>query len=191
MSMHKLLVSIAAGLAFTGTALAEMPPVPKPGPEHEKLGYFVGKWNSEGSMKETPFGPGGKITNHDDCQWFQGKFAVICNSTGSNPAGPTRSIGIISYSTEQSAYTFYGADTSGTTQYTVPLGTIDGDTWTYKDTSKMGGQMVTSRYVIKILSPDSYAFHWDVQDADGTWNTVMEGKEMRVKAAAKPAKVKK
>ena len=35
---------------------------PKPGPEHARLGYFVGKWKAEGEMKPGPMGPGGKMT---------------------------------------------------------------------------------------------------------------------------------
>ena len=28
---------------------AQAPQAPKPGPEHARLGYFVGKWNAEGA----------------------------------------------------------------------------------------------------------------------------------------------
>jgi len=49
---------------------------PKPGLEHDKLAYFVGKWTSEGEAKATSFGPGGKYTATETCEWFAGKFAV-------------------------------------------------------------------------------------------------------------------
>ena len=34
---------------------------PKPGPEQKKLEVFVGEWNYEGSLSDTPLGPGGKF----------------------------------------------------------------------------------------------------------------------------------
>src|SRR5262249_12602966 len=72
--------SFAVALAWAAPALA--PPDMKPTPEHARLGYFVGKWQTEGEMKPGPFGPGGKLTSQDDCQWFEGKFAGICNGQG-------------------------------------------------------------------------------------------------------------
>jgi len=52
----------------SGLALAQAPgEKPKPGPEHKRLGYFVGKWTAEAEMKPSPFMPGGKMMNHDTC----------------------------------------------------------------------------------------------------------------------------
>jgi hypothetical protein len=58
---------------------------------------------------------------------------------------------------------------------------LSGDAWTYDDESKMGGQRIKSRFVIKQLSPDSYTFKWELQGEGGAWNTVMEGKSTRKK----------
>src|SRR3954468_4576917 len=66
---------------------------PKPGPEHARLGYFVGKWNAEGEVKPGPMGPGGKFTSADNCEWFDGRYSVICHSEGKMPMGQSKSIG--------------------------------------------------------------------------------------------------
>ena len=57
--MNKLSVSVLAFLGLFAMVIAaqEPAPVPKPGPEHEKLAYFVGKWVSEAEVKPSPFGP--------------------------------------------------------------------------------------------------------------------------------------
>ena len=44
-------VVLSSGLALT-LAQGE---APKPGPEHKKLGYFVGSWVSSGEMMPNPF----------------------------------------------------------------------------------------------------------------------------------------
>ena len=175
----RFFVVLAACLVVIPIALAQAPEAPKPGPEHEKLGYFVGKWTSEGEMKETPFGPGGKMTSSDDCRWFDGKFAVVCHASGTSPAGPVKSIGIMSYSVDEKAYTYYGLESTGMVMTTVPLGTITGDTWTYADESKMGGKTVKSRYVLKVLSPTSYTWTWDLLGEDGNWSNVAKGKSVK------------
>jgi hypothetical protein len=45
-------------------ALAEAPTAqqPKPGPEVEKLAYYLGTWKGEGESKSGPFGPAGKLS---------------------------------------------------------------------------------------------------------------------------------
>ena len=156
-------------------------PPPKPGPEHEKLGYFVGKWTSEGEMKESPFGPGGKVTSTDNCEWFEGRYAVVCRSEGKGPTGPTKGIGIMGYNADQKVYTYYGVDNTAMVMASVPHGTVQGDTWTYTDESMMGGQKVKSRFVIKTQSPTSYSFTWETQGSDGKWMPIMQGTSKKAK----------
>jgi hypothetical protein len=161
-------------------AVAQAPPPAKPGPEHARLAYFVGKWKAEGEAKPGPMGPGGKITSTDDCQWFEGRFSVICRSEGTTPNGPSRSIGILGYSTEEKVYTYYGVDNTSMTMASVPKGTLQGDTWTYTDESTMGGQKVKSRVTIKELSPKSYTFLLEFQGPDGKWVPAVESTNTKV-----------
>jgi hypothetical protein len=161
-------------------AAAQAPQAPKPGAEHAKLGYFVGKWKVEGEMKPGPMGPGGKITSTDTCEWFEGRFSVICRSEGTTPMGPTKNVGILGYSPEEKVYTYYGVDNSGMTMASVPKGTVQGKTWTYTDESAMGGQKVKSRVIIKEVSPTEYTFTMDFQGPDGKWMPAMESKNTKV-----------
>jgi hypothetical protein len=164
------------GLVIAGPALAQ---APQPGPEHERLGVFVGDWTSEGEMKPSPMGPGGKMSGRDHCEWFEGKFAVVCHSEGSSPMGAMKSLGILGYSAEDGTYTYYGTDNSGMTMTTVAKGTVENDTWTYTDESKMGGMTIKSRYTMKVLSPSEYTFKWEMLGEDGEWLTAAEGKNTK------------
>jgi len=154
---------------------------PSPGPEHKKLGYFVGTWTGEGIMKPNPFMPAGTYTSGDECKWFEGGFAVVCHSRGKGPMGDMKGLGIMSYSPEEKIYTYYGVDSSGMTMTTVSKGSVQGSTWTFTDESLMGGKMVKSRYVITELSPASYSFKWEMLGEDGTWVSVVEGKQSKAK----------
>jgi Protein of unknown function (DUF1579) len=152
---------------------------PKPGPEHKRLGYFVGKWNAEGEIKPGPMGPGGKMKSSDTCEWFEGQFSVICRYEGTGPMGPSKGIGILGYNTEEKVYTYYGVDNSNMTMASVPKGTVRGDTWTYTDESTYGGQKVKSRVTIKELSPTSYTFRMEMQGPDGKWTPMVESKNTK------------
>lgn len=154
---------------------------PKPGPEHARLGYFVGKWTSEGEVKPGPMGPGGKTKSTDTCEWFEGRFSVICRGDGTTPMGPTKNLGILGYSSEEKVYTYYGVDNTNMTMGSVPKGTVRGDTWSYTDESMMGGQKVKSRVTLKELSPTQYTFRMEFQGPDGKWMPAMESKNTKVK----------
>lgn len=178
MNVKRGIVAIACSAALGGLAWAQAPGgPPKPGPEHQKLGYFVGKWTTSGEMKPTgiPDMPSGKFTSKDTCEWFEGGFNVICRSEGSMPTGPSKGLGIMGYNAEEKVYTYYAASNDPMNMATVPHGTVQGDTWTYTDESKMGGKLIKSRYVIQVKTPTSYTFKWELQGSDGAWMTVMEG----------------
>lgn len=162
-------------------AAAQSAQAPKPGPEHQRLGYYVGKWSTEGKMEPSPMGPGGKITSIDTCDWLDGRFAVVCHYDGKSPMGPSKAIGIISYSAEEKVYTYYGADNMGMTMTTVSRGMVQGDTWTYTDESMMGGKKIKSRVIIKELSPTAYTFKMEMQGPDGKWAPIMESKATKMK----------
>ena len=79
------------------------------------------------------------------------------------------------YSTDEKAYTYYAVDSGPMAMASVPRGTFKEGTWVFDDESKMGGQMVKSRYVIKETSPSAYAFKWEMVGKDGKWHTIVEG----------------
>jgi hypothetical protein len=160
---------------------AAQPAMPKPGPEHQRLAYYVGKWSTEGKMEPSPMGPGGKMTSIDTCEWFEGRFAVVCHYDGKTPMGPSKGLGILSYNADEKVYTYYGTDSSGMTMTTIPRGTVQGDTWTYMDESMMGGQKMKTRVTIKELSPNAYTFKMEMQGPDGKWMPMMESKSTKAK----------
>jgi hypothetical protein len=175
-----LAVSAVVSVAGVQLLAAQTPQAPKPGPEQARLGYFVGKWTAEGEMKPGPMGAGGKIKSTDTCEWFEGRFSVICRSEGTTPMGASKSIGILGYSPEEKVYTYYGVDNTNMTMASVPKGTIQGDTWTYTDEGTMGGQKFKTRVTIKELSPTAYTFRMEMQGPDGKWMPMMESKNSKV-----------
>jgi hypothetical protein len=174
-------VALAVVFVLAGSGAARAQQAPKPGPEHKKLEYYTGRWASESEVRANPFMPPGKYTAKDVCAWFQGGFALRCESEGSGPMGPMQGAYFLGYSAEDKVYTYYGIDNSGMVPTTVTKGTVQGDTWIYTDEAKMGGKLVRSRYTIKQLTPASYTMKWEMQGEAGAWSTVMEGKSTKEK----------
>jgi Protein of unknown function (DUF1579) len=174
--MRKQLLAYAAATAMASGAvavLAQAPPAPKPGPEQKALEYYVGNWTGQAELKPGPFGPGGKMTSTDTCEWFAGGFHVICRGEGSGVMGNMKTLGIISYSGGDKAYKFYAVDSMGTAE--LSTGTKSGDTWTFSSDSNYQGMAFKSRYTLVEVSPTSYTFKWEMSQDGTKWATVVEG----------------
>ena len=181
--MQKLAApSLVALLVFllisTGSA-QEPAPAPKAGPEHEKLAYFVGTWKSEAEIKPTSFGPGGKYTATETCDWLPGKFAVLCKAEGTLMGGEVHELSVMSYDLGEKSYVYFSTNNWGENTYTH--GSLDGDTWTWANESKYNGQPVKTHFVLKQLSPDSATFSFDMAMGSQPLANVMTGKQTRQK----------
>ena len=158
-------------------AVAEEPAeAPKPGPEHQKLGFFLGTWKGEGEIKPSPFMPGGKFTSTESCEWFEGGFAIVCHSESSGPTGPMKGLALMGYSMEEQAYVYYGIDSGPMIMASVPHGTLEDGAWTFTDKSVVEGKEIESRFTMKETSETSYEFSWEMLQEDGSWAKIMEGK---------------
>jgi hypothetical protein len=61
--------------------------MPKPAPEIQKLGCYVGSGEGHGETKAGPFGPAGKLSSEQTCEWFKGDFQVVCRGEEHGPTG--------------------------------------------------------------------------------------------------------
>jgi len=162
----------AAVLSGAVAVMAQAPPAPKPGPEHQALAYFAGKWTGEAELKPGPFGPGGKMTSADTCESFGG-FHVVCRGESKGVMGDMKTLGVVSYSAGDKTYKFYAVDTLGVAE--LSAGTKSGNTWTFTADSTFGGMAFKSKYTIVEVSPTSYTFKWEMSQDGTKWATVVEG----------------
>ena len=127
---------------------------------------LVGKWTTTGEMKATPMGPAGKLSMTDTCEWFRRLYRAVPLS-GNRTRGTHQASG--SWATAPiRRCTVYGMDNTAMAMTTVAKGTVQGDTWTYLDEGTMGGAY-KSRVVLKIASPASYKFTWELLGPDKKW----------------------
>jgi hypothetical protein len=177
--MKRAAIILFAWLALAASALAQME-MPKPGPEHKKLDVLAGSWTIDGDVKPNPMGPGGKMTETEKCEWMEGGFFLVCRvdiktATMGNGSG----MSVLGYSTEDKAYTYREFNSWG--EFDDSKGSVDGNTWTWTSNEKMGGSTMKGRFVMKITSPTSYNFSFEMS-RDGTkWTVVVDGKATKAK----------
>jgi hypothetical protein len=169
---------LTACLLISAPALAQMD-MPKPGPEHKKLDMFVGSWALDGDMKASPMGPGGKMTESEKCAWMEGGFFVVCHSDFKSSMGDGTGISVMGYSADDKAYTYREFNSWG--EFDDSKGSVDGDTWTWTSDEKMGPNTMKGRFTMKITSPTSYNFMFEMSQDGTKWTTVMDGKATKEK----------
>lgn len=170
-----LCLGLAAGAVM---ALPQHTEMPKPGAEVQKMAWFVGDWKSEGEMMAGPWGPGGKMTGSDKCDWFEGKWQIVCSGKGKGPMGEMKTLGIGSYNVDTKMYSWAMIDSMGMSS--VATGSNNGNTWTYTSLDSMGGVKFHSRYTMTVSGPTSYDFKWETSADGNAWSTAATGKATKV-----------
>ena len=170
MSTRPVAVILICG--FTSLLLAQAPPAPpKPGPEHKKLEWLVGKWTAESEIKANAYMPAGKGVSTQTYTLGPGGFYIESLTEGGQI--PT-TFGIIGYDSHAKAYTMFYASSVGLVGSGVA--SVNGNTWTWMVEDKYAGKAVKGRTTITMLSPTQYTSKYEMADGKGGYTTILEGK---------------
>jgi Protein of unknown function (DUF1579) len=164
-------VAVILICGFTSLLLAQAPPAPpKPGPEHKKLEYFLGKWTVESEIKANGYVPAGKTVSTETGTLGPGGFYVESRAEGQLP---TR-LAIMAYDSHAKVYTSYYASSVGLVG--TATGSVNGNTWTWMEEDKFAGDAVKGRTTITTSSPTQYTMKYEMADEKGGYITILEGK---------------
>ena len=166
--------------------MPKIPEAPRPGPEVERLSYFVGAWTSAGHMKPSPLGDGGDTRGRDSCGWMPGKFFVGCMMQSESPMGRVQTEGIMGWDPDKKVYSWTSFDSMGRRE--PRPGTYENGVWTWSGESKLGDKMVKTRYIVSDTTPESYAFRWETSPDGKDWKSMMDGKVTKMQAATRPTR---
>jgi len=168
-----MVLGVALTLISGITVVAQQPAsAPQPSPEHKKLAAFVGTWKGEAEMKPGPFGPGGRMSLTETCEWFTGGFSVVCHTETLRNMDDLKTLTVLTYDPEEKIYRLYEFNSVGWSS--AAKGTVDGDTWTLDGESKVGGKLIKSQLTIRLPSPDSAVVRSEVSVEGGPMILFME-----------------
>ena len=169
-------VAVILMCGSTALSLAQAPPEgPKPGPEHKKLEYFLGKWTVEGEIKANQFVPAGKTVSTETCTLGPGGFYVESRAEGGQL--PTR-LAIMAYDSHAEVYTSYYANDVGLVG--TATGSVKGNTWTWMEEDKFAGNAIKGRTTVTMSSPTQYTMKYEMADEKGGYITILEGTATKV-----------
>jgi hypothetical protein len=169
-------ITLIGGVAFTQ---GDSEP-PKPGPEHKELGYFVGKWNTEGEAKATPFSPARKWSGAYSYEWLPGEFFLLRRLESNFSDGVTvKSVQVFGYDPESKMYTSYAVNSRGGSN--LRRLTLTKDTWTTIGEQTAGGKTFKTRTTLKLHTPDAFDYKQEYSEDGKTWTAFAHAKDTKVK----------
>lgn len=179
--MTRVTSSIFTLLVLTSSAFAQME-APKPAAELGKLDMFVGFWTLEGDMSAHSPGGGGKTIQHEKCEWMQGGFFLECRKQVRGPMGDNVRLTLIGYSDNEKAFTWRDFDALG--EFQDSRGRIDGNTFIWSGEANMLRTKTKGRYTVKITSPTTFDYAFEISSDGKSWNTILQGKATKTKYPA-------
>jgi len=167
-------------LAHLAVVPAQSPgPAAQPGPEVERLAYFLGKWRGEVEIKASAAGPAARVNETAEGEWLPGRRFLVTHWDTQMAAGAVHTLMILGYDPEEKVYTFNTFQSTGESAYAK--GPLVGDTWTWTSKSKDDGKAGQSRFTIRVLSPSAYATKFEMSMDGNAWTTIMEGRVAKLK----------
>ena len=133
----------------------------------KRLNPFVGKWNTEGEIKKSPFGPAGKLIGTDTYEWLAGGFFLIHRVDVRMGNQKNESIEIIGYDARSNSYPMHSFDSQGNS--VVMQAGETGNTWTFTGESmRFKGTFSEDR--------KSISGTWEYLGDDSNWHYWMDVK---------------
>ena len=181
MKLLRLLLATSVLVAMSHSSLAQSNSGGlQPGPEHERLEFLIGSWNIEYVDKPSPAGAGGKVTGTTTCEWFEGRFQVICRSDLRTAGGSVKQLEVFSYSAGEGGYYRYFIGSGG--QAAVSKGMVSGKTWNWGPFEvKDDGKVMRISATVTELSPDSWTSKINLAIDGSAPTMVSEVRAIRIK----------
>jgi hypothetical protein len=112
---------------------------PRPGPEHQALTPFVGRWRTAGQVLASESAPALEIAGVDEYEWLHGGFFLLHRVDVRIGGAPARALEIIGYDAERGTYFMRSFDDQGNAgEMQASVG--DDGTWRFTgDTERFAG----------------------------------------------------
>lgn len=175
-----LVVSVFSCLPLVAAGDAPVSQAPMPGPEVQKLAYYLGSWIGEGETKGGPFGPAGKLSSKQSCRWFTGGFQILCEGEETGPTGTRSFLNVLGYDPDKKAYTQYSISSLGESEDDRG-GSLVGNKLVYVLNQDSGTDHVQIRYTEVHLSPSLYTYEVEAAVNRKPWTVIATGKITKVK----------
>lgn len=155
-------------------------PTPSEKEATQKLGVFIGKWESTGTFSETKLGHAHKTSSNIDCRWSPLGNFLICEQSILDGTEKRIQLSIYSYNSKEDKYTISSMAGPGQQPWNGTV-IIKGNIWTYPGGFEKDGKRTEIRTINDFSMPNTEIFKTEYSEDGGAhWTTMLEGTAHRV-----------
>jgi hypothetical protein len=141
----------------------------------EKLGAFLGQWESAGKMVDTAYSHANQITATTNCNWSANGRFLICDQINRDAKNNVHNQLTIYAHKKEGDYTYTSFQDAGERPFTGML-KIEGNTWTYTGGEfEDKGKKIKFRTINVFTSSNTDTFRVEYSEDGGSWKTTGEG----------------
>jgi len=164
---------IIAALIVVGLSSTTAAQLAAPRPEHARLDTFAGRWTIDGESE------GGKVLLSETCEWFPGRFHLVCRREGKGPRGTVAGHSIMTWEASANTYAMITINSNGASL--IAHGTLADNVWTWNGTVDVAGRALKVRLTTTSQSPSAYT---SVAEAsiDGKWVAIENARATKMQS---------
>ncbi len=168
--MTKRIASVAYVICLISVSIAVMAQKSTDDPV-KKLGAFVGKWQSEGTLTSG----GGKIQSELECRWSPQNRYLVCEQQVHMGGAVNDQLTVYGYDSAAGKY-YYSNFQGKSAGASTGMLEIDGNLWTYNSSFEKDGKRNQIRTTNEFTDPKTEVFKVNFsEDGGATWKLALQG----------------
>ncbi len=152
---------------------------PKIAPELSLMNVWVGKWQSQTEVLNTPYSQAASLSSDMTCSWSPNHGFVLCDHLMHGADGTTNSLSVYTYDDRDKVYKFFGVDKDASPRE-VPL-EVKGNVWSFGTEVQSENKTIMFLTSDEFVSATSMHFRTEFSDDNGQhWNILNQGELTKV-----------
>jgi len=147
----------------------------------EKLGAYIGKWKSTGTLLDTAYTKAASAAGETNCQWSASHGFMICDQLVNLSGEVHNDVSIYTYDEKTGTFAFVGVSRDAPRPRTPKL-TIEGNIWTYANEFDDGPKHIRFRTVNEFKSANSITWRSEYSEDGIHWTLTGSGNVTRVQS---------
>jgi hypothetical protein len=180
--MRKIYRRLVCAAIVAGSTLAlasDNLSAPTVASEISRMDVWVGKWQSQTEVLNTPYSEAATVSSDMTCSWSPNHGFVLCDHLVHGAEGTTNSLSVYTYDERDKVYKFFGVDKDASPRE-VPL-EVKGNVWSFGTEVQNQDKTILFLTSDEFVSATSMRFRTEFSDDNGQhWKTLNQGELTKI-----------
>jgi hypothetical protein len=148
-------------------------------PELSRMNVWVGHWESQTRVLNTPYSEAANVTSEMTCSWSPNRGFLLCDHLMHGVDGTTNSLSVYTYDERDKIYKFYGVEKDSYPRE-VPM-QVKGNVWSFGTEVQNQDKTIMFLTSDEFISDKSMRFRTEFSDDNGQhWKELNQGELTKI-----------